>query len=135
MQPSIIVSKKKMEQGDFDIGEEFHNYVLAEEEIPYHGVIFPAQLCETEALAEPLLRWTIPPFGWSSSPYFTWRMLARALELCKGDHHDPSNPFQWDSVQLNLPDNPIYDPSIPRVRLIRTDRAVASGVITFFDDG
>jgi hypothetical protein len=62
-------------------------------------------------------------------------MLARALELCKGDRHDPSHPLQWESVQLNLPGNPDYDPSIPCVRLLRTDGAVSSGVIIFFDDG
>jgi hypothetical protein len=124
-----------MEQVNFDIGEEFQNYVLAKEEILYHGVIITAQLCETKDLAEPLMRWTAPSCGWSSLPYFTLRMLARALELCKGDRHDPSNPFQWDSVQLNSPGNPIYDPSIPHVPLIHTSGAVASGVITFFDDG
>jgi hypothetical protein len=53
-----------MEQDDFDIGEEFHNYVLAKEERLYHGVIVPAQLCETEALVEPLMRWSVPQFGW-----------------------------------------------------------------------
>jgi hypothetical protein len=58
--------EEEMEQVNFDIGEEFHNYVLAKEERPYHGVIVPDQICEAEALSEPLILWTAPPFGWSS---------------------------------------------------------------------
>jgi hypothetical protein len=81
------------------------------------------------------MQWMVPPFVWICSPYFTLRMLARALELSMGNWKDETNAFQWDHVQLNLPSTSEYDPSIPRVRLIRKDGDVASGCVTFFDDG
>jgi hypothetical protein len=62
-------------------------------------------------------------------------MLARALELSMGNRKDETNPFQWDNAQINLPSTSEYDPSIPRVRLIRKDGDVASGCVIFFDDG
>jgi hypothetical protein len=68
-----------MEQDDFDIGEEFHNYVLAASERPYHGVLVRDELCKRYEDAERIMLWTVPPFGWTCSPYFTLRMLARAL--------------------------------------------------------
>jgi hypothetical protein len=124
-----------MEQDDFDIAEEFHNYVLAESEGPYHRGLVPDELCKRYEDAERIMRWTVLPFGWTCSPCFTLRMLARALELSMGNRKDETNPFQWDYVQHNLPSTSEYDPSIPRVRLIRKDSDVASGCVTFFDDG
>jgi hypothetical protein len=52
-----------------------------------------------------------------------------------GNRKHEKNPFQWYHVKLNLPSTSEYDPSIPRVRLIRKDGDVASGFVTFFDDG
>ena len=68
-----------MEQEDFDVSKEFHIYILEKEERPYHWVVIPKELCETEELAYPLMRWTVPPFGWTCYPYFTLRIFARAL--------------------------------------------------------
>ena len=52
-----------MEQEYFYVIKEFHNYVLSKEELTYHGVVIPRELFEIEELAEPLIRWTVPPFG------------------------------------------------------------------------
>jgi hypothetical protein len=81
------------EQGDFDIEEEFHNYVLHKYERQFHGVLIPKLVCDTHPLAMPLMRFTVPPFGWTSSPYFTSRMLARIIELSKGPRHDTMSSF------------------------------------------
>jgi hypothetical protein len=45
-----------MEQDDFDIGEEFHNYVLAASEQPYHGVLVPDELFKRCEGAERIMR-------------------------------------------------------------------------------
>ena len=45
-----------MEQEDFDVIKEFHNYVLEKLERPYHEFVIPKELCETEELADPLMR-------------------------------------------------------------------------------
>jgi hypothetical protein len=57
------------------------------------------------------------------------------LELSMGNRKCEKNPFQWDHAQLILHSTSEYDPSIPRVRLIRKDGDVVSGCVTFFDDG
>jgi hypothetical protein len=62
-------------------------------------------------------------------------MLARALEFSMGNRKDETNPFQWDHVQLSLPSISEYDPSIPRVQLIRKDGDAASGCVIFVDAG
>jgi hypothetical protein len=57
-----------MEQDDFDIDEDFHNYVLVASERPYHGVLVPDELCKSCEGAAQIMRWTVPPFGWTFSP-------------------------------------------------------------------
>ena len=97
--------------------------------------MIPREICESEELAEPLMRWTVPNFGWTCSPYFALRILARDLELCIGNHTDTNNPFHWHRVKFNLPCTTVYDPSLPHVCLIRFNGEVVSRVIVFFDDG
>jgi hypothetical protein len=101
------------EQGDFDIEEEFHNYILHKYERQFHGVLVPKLVCDTHPIATPLMRFTVPPFGWTSSPYFTLRMLARVIKLEKGPRHDTTSPFHWEKVVLNLPSSEGYKPSLP----------------------
>lgn len=56
------------------------------------------------------------------------------MELCLGDRHDSSNPFQWNEVWLNLPGAQGYDPSLPRVILLRSDGEMATRKVVFVDD-
>jgi hypothetical protein len=72
-----VVNGTHME--DFDIGEQFHNYLLRMCERAFHGVVIPSDLVKTMKEAEPLMRWTLLPFGWSPSPVFALRMLSRAI--------------------------------------------------------
>ena len=125
--------------GDFDIGEQFHNYMLHETEQVYCGVEIPQGLVD-ELRAEGLhvdrfMRWSRLVFGWQSSPYFALRMLARAIELVKGNPSDQSNAFSWAEVVLNLPGDPLYDPGRPRVMKRRIDGLLAADVVSFYDDG
>jgi hypothetical protein len=120
---------------DFDIGEQFHNYLLRLCERAFHGVVIHSDLVKTMKEAEPLMRWTRLPFGWSPSPVFALRMLARSMELAKRHPSDSTNACQWSNVVLNLPASPDYDPSKPHVQLLRYDGRIAVGCIAFFDDG
>jgi hypothetical protein len=72
-----VVSGTHME--DFDIGEQFHNNLLRMCECAFHGVVIPSDIIKTMKEAEPLMRWTRLPFGWSPSPVFALRMLERAI--------------------------------------------------------
>jgi hypothetical protein len=55
--------------------------------------------------------------------------------LAKRHSSDSTSAFQWSKIVLNLPASPDYDPSKPRVQLLRYDGRIAVGCITFFDDG
>jgi hypothetical protein len=81
------------------------------------------------------MHFTVPPFGWTSSPYFTLRMLARVIELSKGPRYDTTSPFHWEKVVINLPSSKGYKPMMPRVMLIRPDGLTAAGCLACFDDG
>jgi hypothetical protein len=56
-----------------------------------------------------------------------------AEEVIRGDRKDPTNPFQWYSVKLNLP-GPGYDPTMAWVMKLREDSRLASDLFTFVDD-
>jgi hypothetical protein len=128
-----------MSAGDFDIGEQFHNYMLHISEQPYCGVDLPPDFVEQMRadgfVADCYMRWIRLVFGWQSSPYFALRMHVRGLELALGDPADSSNAFQWDHVKLNLPGSENYDPAFPRVRKVRVDGLTAVDMVSFFDDG
>jgi hypothetical protein len=124
--------------GDFDIGEQFHNYMLHESEQVFCGVEVPAVLRSKfikEGWSIPkYMRWTRLVFGWQSSPYMALRMFARALEFAKGDPNDTNNAFHWDDIVLNLPGMKDYDPGRPRVMKL-THGILSADLVTFYDDG
>lgn len=129
-----------MYQGDFDIGECFNNFPLHPRFREDCGVIVPPELVsELRALGydvAPFMRWARCPFGWQSAPYAAVRMMMRSVELAMGDlRDDPANPFAFSSVCLNLPGMADYDPSLPRIRLLRHDGLVAVILLMFVDDG
>ena len=124
-----------MEQKDFDMIKDFHNYVLSKEERSYHGVVIPRDIFETEELAEPIMIWTVSPFGWTCSNYFTLRILAQALELCIFDHTYTNHPYHWHYNQFDLSCTTGYDTILHRFGIISFDGEVVVRVIVLFDDG
>jgi hypothetical protein len=125
--------------GDFDIGEQFHNYILHESEQIFCGVEVPEILMEKlkqEGLQiEKYMRWNRLVFGWQSSPYLALRMFSRALDYAKGAPEKTNNLFSWNRVVLNLPGSDGYDPSLPRIRKLQETGETADDVVTFYDDG
>ena len=132
---------RKLEPGDyqvdFDIKEQYHNYLIHTSERVYHGVSIPPRLCQNNdsELGTPLMSFTIVPFGWGTADYLTLIMFTRALELVKGNPKNVQNPFDWHEVVLNLPSAIKYHPGLPLVRLVRKDNKRAAEIIYFFDDG
>jgi hypothetical protein len=122
--------------GDFDIGEQFHNYMLHPTEQIYCGVRIPGDMVRrlvAEGISvEPLMRWGRLVFGWQSSPYLALRMLARALEVAVETAGD--NVFNIHEVVMNLPGQANYDPSKPRVIKLRMNGTVSADIIVYFDD-
>jgi hypothetical protein len=122
--------------GDFDIGEQFHHYMLHLTEQIYCGVHVPPSMVErlrADGLeVDPLMRWNRLVFGWQSSPYLALQMLARALEIAV--ETTGNNNFQIHKVLLNLPSQPGYDRSKPRLIKLRIDGMVSADIIVYFDD-
>ena len=123
-------------QGDFDIKEQYHNYLLHISERAYHGVIIPSRVCKNKnfELATPLICFTRVPFGWGHAAYLAFRMFARALELNKGNPNNMQSPFHWNEVALSLPREINHNPVLARVRLVRTDNKRAAEIIYLFDE-
>jgi len=128
-----------MHCGDFDVGEQFPNYMLHPTERRYFGVRLSKSLMEQLRKDYPdlpdLWRWERLPFGWMPSPYLALSMLARVLELVQRAPSDRTSAFCWELVELNLPGMEGYDPSLPRVRRLRFDGLVAVVLKSYFDDG
>ena len=59
--------------------------------------------------------WNKMAMGMRPSPWVTIRLLMWMMEIVVGDPKDVRNPFRWDKVVLNLPGDPNYDSSLPRV--------------------
>ena len=57
-----------------------------------------------------------------------------AEEVIRGDKADSMNPFQWNSVRLNLPGTSSYDPTTSWIAKVREDGLVACELFTFVDD-
>jgi len=118
---------------DHDIGEMFLNFPMHESIQRYCGIDL-RQYCYPDSDRTHLKRWVRCMMGWVAAPYVTTQSPALAKEVVLGNRFDPSNPFQWSSVELNLPGQPGYKPSLPWVRQVTSSGALASDCPTYVDD-
>jgi hypothetical protein len=122
--------------GDLDIGEMFLNFCLHPTLQPYCGVdlrpYFAEEVSGKETLWE---RWVQCMMGMKNSPYVCIKGLLLALEWIKGDHWDVHNPFHWDTIQLNLPGDPDYNPRRPRLeKVVKATGKLAAVIVSYVDD-
>ncbi len=61
-------------------------------------------------------------------------MYLIAEEIIRGDHRDPTNAFQWDTIRLNLPGSPNYHPLQAWLSKRRANGSLASDFVCFVDD-
>jgi hypothetical protein len=126
--------------GDLDLGEMFLNYFLDEKLCPYAGVDVTKigdilNSVPSVDGARILMRWVRAFMGMTSSPYNCTRAFSWGEDLIAGDRRDPSNPLRWDTVVLNLPGDPCYNPTLPWVfRIDSTSGDLAAFFITYIDD-
>ena len=121
-------------QSDIDVGSHFHNFRTHEDDRPYMGV----RMIDTDnsgALEKQWFsRYCVLPFGGKCSPYHGCQGESRILELARGEPFDPNSRFQWKKVHLNLPTTKTWDPSLPRVLLLREDGELATQEVDYVDD-
>ena len=125
----------KSDQGDIDVGEMFHNFMVHESERHALGIRHMLTSGDgTTAEKTVFRRFTRLHFGGKGSPYCAFRGQVILLDICKGDHKDEQNLFHWQRVHCNLPTNGDFDPSMPRVLKLRSDGELACRKTTFVDD-
>lgn len=117
---------------DMDLGEMFLNFYLDKHIRPYAGVDVSKILSNVGA-RKVWKRWNRTLMGFKSSPYIACKLCGWAVDVARGDRSDPTNPFKWTGIRLNLPGSPDYDPTIPWVcKIDGVDEA--SDVIIYVDD-
>lgn len=139
-------------QADLDVGEMFLNFMLGKALRPYSGVDVSHVKTRKSDFKhhgpEPLVdypdwekgrvkrweRWVRNWMGMRDSPYRSGQLMIIAKEMAYGDRHDPSNPFQWELVILNLPGSPNRNPMLPWVYKLRADGLIASEAFIYVDD-
>ncbi len=127
---------------DLDVGEMFLNWPLGEELREYAGVDITHVQTSVELREEweqgrnrPWERWVRNFMGLKDSPYRSMQLMIKAKYIAYGDRTDDANPFQWETVVLNLPGNKDYDPTLPWVMKVRQDGHLACEVYIYVDDG
>lgn len=130
--------------GDIDLGEMFLNFWLDPRIRPYAGVDISGFCTEEEKHGQKVVweRWVRLLMGFRPSPYTTIRQLLWGEEIVRGERSDPKNIFRWERIRLNLPGSPIFDPLLPWVSKVFTDRLedgelierIACDFATFVDD-
>ena len=121
---------------DLDIGEMFHNFPLHENIQAFCGINLSSFKNDIFYLtSNTKFRWKRLWFGFRPSPYFAVRHLALAEEQAKGNHLDPTNPFYWSTIKLNLPCSKNFDPTAPWIyKWNNLSNNLAGDVISFVDD-
>ena len=72
--------------------------------------------------------------GAKGSPYQAVQGMMVAEEVIRGDRKDKANVFHWESVRMNCPGDPNYDPSKPWVSKVRGDGSIAADLVGYVDD-
>jgi hypothetical protein len=124
----------KSKQGDIDVGAMFNNFPTHLLERYAHGVRVINTHPEGEYERHEFWCFPVLHVGGQPLPYLACQSQWLILELCKGDRHNPSNHWQWETVHLNLPGDIDYDPSMPCVMLLRKDGELATREADYVDD-
>jgi len=127
---------------DRDMGDMFLNFQLHESVVPFTGVDLSRLYESPDDVGPRLAVWDRNLMGFSLSPYNSVKMALIAEEICKGDRRQTStdcggrerNPFQWETVKLNLPGYKGYDPCVSWITKCRKDGRIACDVFTYVDD-
>jgi hypothetical protein len=121
-------------QVDIDVGKHFNNFQAHEDDRPYLGVRMFETRNDGSFEKQWFARYNRLHFGGRASPYIACQGQSRILEWALRPPWDESSPFRWDKVVLNLPTDDPWDPSLPRVMLLRKDGELAARLVDYVDD-
>ena len=72
--------------------------------------------------------------GLRTSPYQAVQTGLQLKHIALGERKDLNNVFRWETVRLNLPGDPEYDPALPWVSKVREDGSIAADLHQYADD-
>jgi hypothetical protein len=128
-----IVDERTLMQ-DMDVGEMFLNFQLHPNAIVFAAVdLGPLEFTSSEC-SHRWMYWTRNLMGFRPSPYNSIRMYLIAEEVIRGDCHDSTNVFQWDTIRLNLPGTQNYKTLEAWLSKRRADGSLASNFVCFVDN-
>jgi hypothetical protein len=113
-------------QFDHDVAQQFNNFRMHEDEQHSHGVRFIHTRNDGSYEPETIMQCCVLNFGCLSSPFTACQGQERIMEMVQGDPADTKNPYHYKECWLNLPTSKEYDPSLPRVLLLREDGELAT---------
>jgi hypothetical protein len=119
---------------DQDIGEMFLNFNLHPLVQRFAAIDLALLELSERTCPHQHMCWTRNLMGFKPSPYNLVCTYLVAKDVIRGDRHNPSNPFQWDYVKLNLPGTWDYNPSQAWISKRRLDGTLASNFVCFVDD-
>jgi hypothetical protein len=121
---------------DNDYGDFFLNFPLHADLQKYCGVDLTQLFPELKGEASCIIvgRWLRNAMGLRPSPYCSIQGGLRAKRIILGDPDDPANPFQWDSIEENLPCSEGYNASLPWITKVRKDKMAAADIAQYVDD-
>jgi hypothetical protein len=106
-------------QFDHDVAQQFNNFRMHEKEQHSHGVRFIHTRNDGSREPETIMQCCVLNFGCLSSPFTAVQGESRIMEMVQGDPRDTTNPYHYHECWLNLPTAKNYDPSMPRVLLLK----------------
>ncbi len=130
----LRITDKSMLMQDMDVGEMFLNFQLHPNTMRFAAVDLGPLDFTTDKCPHRWMCWTRNLMGFRSSPYNSVKMYLIAEEIIRGDHRNPTNAFQWDTIQLNLPGSPNYHPLQAWLSKQRADGSLASDFVCFVDN-
>ena len=119
--------------GDLDMGEEFLNFPLHPQLQQYCGIDVRPYLGQNRQKTM-WWRWARCMMGLKPSPYFCVKGTYLAEEVAMGNPADVNNPFHWETVRLNLPGSPLYQPDLPWVSRLTSTGCLAGHSSRYIDD-
>ena len=119
---------------DLDLGEMFLNYFMDPKLRPFCGVDVTNFVSDPGKNTRKWLQWNRIFMGFRSSPYYAVKSYNWCLDVVRGNPDDPSNPFAFNKVHLNLPGSENYDPVHPWLFKMLGE-TMANEIIVYMDDG
>jgi hypothetical protein len=119
---------------DRDMGDMFLNFQLHANTVESTAIDLRPLDLDKSKYPHRWMCWRRNLMGFKSSPYNSVRMYLIAEEILRGDRMDYKNPFQWESLMLNLPGDACYSPADAWISKRRADNSRASDFVCFVDD-